>query len=116
MVKPHPKIAKPPMRWEKARNFSAENLRSAHSLLKNMPTMEAMGKALRMSACSEIMARNNLGRCPDIPARNWGGSDAENPKLGKYPKIKGSQAPQMKNSSTIMRNNLKRIPEFMDWV
>jgi hypothetical protein len=51
-----------------------------------------------------------------MPARNWGGSDAENPKLGKYPKIKGSQAPQMKNSSTIMRNNLKRIPEFMDWV
>jgi hypothetical protein len=62
------------------------------------------------------MARNNLGRYPDIPARNWGGSDAENPKLGKYPNIRGSQAPQMKNSSTIMRNNLNRTPEFMDWV
>ena len=59
-----------------------------------MPTMEAMGKALRIHDC-------------------WLGV---NPKLGKYPKIKGSQAPQMKNSSTIMRNNLKRIPEFMDWV
>jgi hypothetical protein len=56
--------------------------------------MEAMGKALRIHDC-------------------WLGV---NPKLGKYPKIKGSQAPQMKNSSTIMRNNLKRIPEFMDWV
>jgi hypothetical protein len=44
--------------------------------------MAAIGNALRISDCSH----------------------AENLRLGKYPKINGSQAPQIKNSSTIMIN------------
>src|SRR6516164_4767504 len=50
-----------------------------------------MGKALRIQLCS----------------------DGEKPRLGRYPKISGYHAPQMKNSSTIMTNNLTRTVGFM---
>src|ERR1043166_5690356 len=98
-VNPQPRIARPPMRWENARNFSGANFRSAHWLLKNMPTIEATGKALRMSDC-------------------WPGV---NPRLGRDPKISGSHAPQMKNSSTIMKKSrylAGEAEELMDslWV
>ena len=48
-VKPHPRMASPPTRWLKARNFSAAKFRSANWLLKNIPTIAATGKALRIS-------------------------------------------------------------------
>jgi hypothetical protein len=50
-VKPHPSIAKPPIRWDAASTRSGDFERSAHWLLKNMPTIEATGNALRMSDC-----------------------------------------------------------------
>jgi hypothetical protein len=53
--------------------------------------MAAMGHALRIQDCSA----------------------GENFKLGRYPKINGSQAPQMKNSSTIIRKSLKRGELFI---
>jgi hypothetical protein len=46
----------------------------------------ARGKAFRIKAC-------------------WRGVK---PRLGRYLKMRGSQAPQMKNSMTIMRNSLPR--------
>src|ERR1051326_3874198 len=49
-----------------------------------MPTMAATGNALRIQLCS----------------------DALNPRPGRYAKISGYHAPQMKNSSTIIRNSL----------
>ena len=48
-VKPQPRIASPPIKWLKARNFSAAKLRSANWLLKNIPMMAATGNALRIS-------------------------------------------------------------------
>src|SRR5688572_28535488 len=56
-----------------------------------MPTMAATGKQLRIQVCS-------LG---------------EKPRLGRYPKIRGYHAPQMKNSRTIIRNSLRRMARFM---
>src|ERR1019366_5905195 len=52
LVNANRRIAVPPTRWLKARNFSAAKWRSAYWLLKNMPTMAAMGKALRIQDCS----------------------------------------------------------------
>jgi hypothetical protein len=52
-----------------------------------------MGKAFKISDCSSV----------------------ENPRLGRYPKMSGSHAPQMKNSKTIMRNSLKRMALFIGW-
>src|SRR6188768_1815078 len=91
LVKARLKMATPPTRWLKARNFSAEKFRSANWLLKNIPTMAAMGKAFRIHDC-----------CAGV-----------NPRLGRYPKMSGSHAPQMKNSSTIITNNLTRIGFFI---
>src|SRR5579862_2457011 len=48
-----------------------------------MPTIAATGKALRIQVCSV----------------------AEKPRLGRYAKINGNHAPQMKNSRTIIRSN-----------
>ncbi|OQB90102.1 MAG: hypothetical protein BWX84_02099 [Verrucomicrobia bacterium ADurb.Bin118] len=62
-VKARPKMANPPTRWLNARNFSAAKLRSANWLLKNMPTMAAMGNAFSTQDC-------------------WSG---EYPRLGRYP-------------------------------
>src|SRR5208282_4951044 len=81
------RIAKPLTRWLKARKRSAAKLRSANWLLKNMPTTAAIGKAFRIHACSQ----------------------SANPKLGRYPKINGNQAPQMKNSKTIIKKSRKRL-------
>src|SRR5258705_3213217 len=53
--------------------------------------MAAMGNVFRIQLCSP----------------------AVKPRLGRYPKISGYQAPQMKSSSTIMRTNLKRIALFI---
>src|ERR1041385_1508653 len=104
------RIARPAMRWLTARNRSAAKFRSANWLLKNMPMMAAMGKALRIRDCSEKNRAMNFGI---RGARTAGGLDAEKPRLGRYPKMSGSHAPQMKNSSTIMRNSLKRIAWFI---
>src|SRR5947208_11320748 len=71
-----------------------------------MPMTAATGKAFKINDCCENRNHNFVGIKPAIAC---GGTDAENPRLGKYPKISGSQAPQMANSRTIMRNNLKRI-------
>src|SRR3954465_5562163 len=57
-----------------------------------MPTMAAIGKAFRIQLCSAALK----------------------PRLGRYPKIRGNQAPQMKNSSTIIRISLSRIVLFID--
>ena len=54
-------IATPPMRWLTARNFSAAKLRSANWLLKNMPTMAAIGNAFRIQLCSDGL-KPRLGR------------------------------------------------------
>ena len=51
-VNARPSIASPPTQWLNARNFSAAKLRSQNWLLKNMPTMAAMGNALRIHDCS----------------------------------------------------------------
>ena len=51
LVNPQPRIASPPIRCEKARNFSGANFRSAHWLLKNMPMIEATGNAFRIIDC-----------------------------------------------------------------
>jgi hypothetical protein len=59
-----------------------------------------------MSDCSENSQDTAAGT---MPASAAGGSDEENPRLGRYPKIKGSQAPQMKNSNTIIKKSRKRI-------
>src|SRR6185295_13957410 len=56
-----------------------------------MPTMAAMGKAFRIQDCSLAVY----------------------PRLGRYPKISGNQAPQMKNSSTIIRISLNRTVLFI---
>ena len=60
-VNPQPRIARPPTRWENARNFSAANFRSANSLLKNMPTIDATGNAFRISDCW-VAVNPRLGR------------------------------------------------------
>src|SRR4051812_36904231 len=57
-----------------------------------MPTIAAIGKAFKIQLCSAAL----------------------NPRLGRYPKISGNQAPQMKNSSTIIRISLSRIVLFID--
>src|SRR5438309_256029 len=62
-----------------------------------------------MRDCSENIEDRSLGISFTMPARTAGGSTAENSRLGKYPKIKGSQAPQMKNSRTIIRKSRKRL-------
>ena len=49
------------MRWLNARNRSAAKLRSANWLLKNMPTIAAIGKALRIQVCS-VGVKPRLGR------------------------------------------------------
>src|SRR3954469_20091437 len=85
------RIESPPIRWLTARKRSAAKFRSANWLLKNMPTIAAMGNAFRISDCSP----------------------AVKPRLGRYPKIRGSHAPQIKNSRTIMRNSLRRIALFI---
>ena len=51
-AKNSPSIATPPIPWLNARNFSAAKLRSQNWLLKNIPTMAAMGKAFKIHACS----------------------------------------------------------------
>ena len=56
-----------------------------------MARIAAAGNALRISDC-------------------W---ISENPKLGKYPKTSGNQAPQIKNSRNIMKNSLSRVKELM---
>ena len=45
-----PRIARPPMKWLAAMNFSAANVRSANWLEKKMPTIEAIAKALPTQA------------------------------------------------------------------
>src|SRR5262245_56803530 len=85
-------MAMPPMRWLAARNFSAAKLRSANWLLKNMPIMAARGNVFKIQDC-------------------WLGVY---PRLGRYPKINGNHAPQMKNSSTIMTNNFRRMALFIE--
>ena len=86
LAKNKPRIASPPIRWLMARNRSAEKLRSANWLLKNIPTNDASAKAFRIHDCC-------IG---------------EKPRLGKYPKISGSHAPQMKNSRNIMTSSRPR--------
>jgi len=54
-------MAMPPMRWLAARNRSAAKFLSANWLLKNMPTMAAIGKALRIQVCS-VALKPRLGR------------------------------------------------------
>jgi hypothetical protein len=49
------------VRWLAERNFSAAKLRSANWLLKNMPTMAATGKQLRIHVCS-LGLKPRLGR------------------------------------------------------
>src|SRR3954469_11970043 len=78
----------PPIRWLTARKRSAEKLRSANWLLKNMPTNDAIANAFRIQACSQ----------------------AVKPRPGRYPKISGSQAPQMKNSRNIITDSFQRTP------
>ena len=73
-----------------------------------MPITAATGKALRIRDCCEKRNHSFVGINPAIA---WGGTDAENPRLGKYPKMRGSQAPQMANSRTIIKNSLKRTEE-----
>src|SRR5687768_3233373 len=85
------RMAAPPMMWLTARKRSAAKLRSANWLLKNIPTIAATGKPLRIHVCSE----------------------AVKPRLGKYPKTNGYHAPQMNNSRTIMRKSLKRTALFI---
>ncbi len=57
--------------------------------------------------------RTISGSPPTRPASSFGGSLGEKPRLGKYPKISGSHAPQMKISSTIMMKSLPRGEEDM---
>src|SRR5438552_3849280 len=57
-----------------------------------MPAIAATGKALRIQLCSV----------------------AVKPRLGRYPKINGYHAPQMKNSSTIIRNSFERTDSFIN--
>src|SRR6478609_5716330 len=59
-----------------------------------MPTIAAIGNAFRIQLC-------------------W---TAVNPRLGRYPKMSGNQAPQMKNSSTIIRISLNRTVLFIRYV
>src|SRR3954467_14648476 len=96
-------MASPPTRWLKLMNRSAANVRSANWLLKNIPTIAANGNALRISDCSE---KNQAMLSGKSVSNGFGGWVAENPRLGRYPKIKGSHAPQMKNSSTIITISL----------
>lgn len=56
-----------------------------------MPTTAAIGNALRIQDCS-----------PGLK-----------PRLGRYPKISGNQAPQIKNSNTIIRKSLNRGELFI---
>jgi hypothetical protein len=44
-----------------------------------------------------------------IEANGAGGLSCEKPRLGRYPKIKGSQAPQMKNCNTIISHSLIKV-------
>src|SRR5947209_19373876 len=76
-------IANPPMRWLKERNRWAAKLRSANWLLKKRPTIAAMGNAFRIHAC-----------CP-----------VENPSEGRKVKMGANHAPQINNSSTIMKKS-----------
>src|SRR4051794_36234823 len=99
-------IARPAIRWLKPRNRSAAKFRSANWLLKNIPTIAANGNALRINDCSE----KNQATLPGRSVSNgFGGKPAENPRLGRYPKMSGSHAPQMKNSSTIMTVSLSVV-------
>src|SRR5689334_1402128 len=75
-------------------NFSEENLRSTNCVLKNIAVKEPIAKALRMSDCWSAVKFKPLGP--------------------RYPKITGSQAPQINNSRTIMRKSLKRIALFIE--
>jgi hypothetical protein len=45
-----PRIAKPPIKWLAAMNFSAAKVRSANWLEKKMPTIDAMANALPTQA------------------------------------------------------------------
>ena len=51
VVRASPSIARPPIRWLPAMNFSAAKLRSANWLLKNIPAMAASGNMLRIQLC-----------------------------------------------------------------
>src|SRR3954451_23733717 len=90
-VKASESMARPPMRWLTARKRSAAKFRSADWLLKNIPTIAAIGNAFRTQLCSAGV----------------------NPRLGRYAKIRGNQAPQMKNSSTIIRKSFSRMALFI---
>src|SRR5436190_10786593 len=80
------RIATPPTAWLKPTNFSAAKLRSANCVLKNIAANDPIANALMIQAC-----------CVD-----------EYPKLGRYPKISGNHAPQMKNSRNIIAERRTR--------
>src|SRR5579862_7956644 len=70
----------------------------------------ATGNALRIIPCSEKSHERKLGTNAAI---SFGGSVAEKPRLGKYPKINGSHAPQTAISRTIIRKRRKRGERFI---
>src|SRR3954451_23194613 len=85
------RIARPPTRWLTARKRSDAKFRSANWLLKNIPTIAAIGNAFRTQLC-----------CAGVK-----------PRLGRDAKISGNHAPQMKNSSTIIRKSFRRMALFI---
>src|SRR6267154_5319320 len=89
---PSPRIARPPIRWLKERNFSAAKFRSANWLLKNNPRTAERLNAPRINHCSQ----------------------GPNPRLGRYPNTSGNHAPQIKNSRNIMTERRKRSAEPID--
>src|SRR2546428_14062193 len=90
-VQANARIETPPVKWLNARNLSAAKFRSTNCVLKNIAVNEARAKALRIHDCSS----------------------GPNPRLGRYAYMRGSKAPQMKNSKNIMIDSLRITVTFL---